>query len=64
MRCFKTLFEFDPGQFSFFKYENSLIYEKENEEVDEIEKKINKSLNIFEKLINEYLKQLIQNQEE
>ena len=33
MRCFKTLFEFDPGQFSFFKYENSLIYEKENEEV-------------------------------
>lgn len=60
MRCFKTLFEFDPGQLSFYKYENSLIYEKENEEVDEIEKKINKSLNIFEKLINEYLKQLIQ----
>ena len=60
VKCYDTLFDFDPNKFTFFTYENKLLKKIKKKDVDDYTEKevtINNSIIKFEKLINLYLNQ-------
>ena len=66
VKCYNTIFDFDPNKIYFFTYENVLVKKIKKKDIDEyteIEVVINNSIIKFEKLINQYLNQNVSNAE-
>ena len=66
VKCYNTIFDFEPNKFCFFTYENVLVKKIKKKDIDEyteIEVVINNSIIKFEKLINQYLNQNVSNAE-
>lgn len=65
IKCYDTIFDFEPNKVTFFSYENKLMKKIKKKNIDDypaIEVTMNNSLIKFEKLINHYLGQNANNE--